>query len=126
MKPLAMALAAGFAAFVVVGVAVTELALPWIEFSLFLGLPVGLVAGVSVAAAVYVGLSEDARGQHRRIAVATTGFGVVFLAVLILATVAVQRSVVSSLVLAVGAGMATAVLTYVWLGRSSRRGNHRR
>lgn len=43
-RTVAMALAAGVAVFLTVGASVTEFALGWIEFSLFVGFPVGLVA----------------------------------------------------------------------------------
>lgn len=118
-NPLVMALVAGFAVLLVVGAAVTELALPWIEFSLFVGFPAGLVAGVAVAAAVYLGLAADAPARRRRVAVATAGFGAVFLAVLTVATVTASLSVVASLVLGVVAGLTAATLAYV-LGGATR------
>jgi hypothetical protein len=59
-KSLGYALAAGLAVFLTVGVAVTELAGTWVEFSLFVGLPAGIVAGAAAAAAVTVGLSDGA------------------------------------------------------------------
>lgn len=58
-RSIGAALVAGIATFLVVGVAVTELAFAWIEFSLFVGVPVGLVAGPFVAV-------EDGRSRARR------------------------------------------------------------
>lgn len=70
------------AAFVVVTVVVTELASATIEFSLFVGLPAGVVAGLLVGAFTYRWLGADEPGRRRRGA-AFAAFGVVFLAVLI-------------------------------------------
>ena len=58
LESLAYALIAGVAAFLAVGVAVTEIASAWIEFSVFVGLPAGVVAGIVVAAAVALGLAD--------------------------------------------------------------------
>ncbi|WP_336364981.1 hypothetical protein [Halalkalicoccus salilacus] len=82
-KLFGLALAAGVATFLIVGVAITEFAQPWVEFSLFLGIPVGFVAGAFTAAAVYFGLADDELAQRRHIAGAFARFGVVFLVVLI-------------------------------------------
>lgn len=108
LRSLGLALAAGVAAFLLVGVAVTELALAWIEFSLFVGLPAGLAAGAFVAAAVYLGLAEDAPARRRRVAVTAGGFGVGFLVVLVLIAVVVDLGVVSSLGVALFAGAVVA------------------
>lgn len=53
---LAAGLVAGAAAFVLVAIGVTSLFGPQIEFSLFVGLPVGLWAGIATATLVAVGL----------------------------------------------------------------------
>jgi hypothetical protein len=78
-KSLGYALAAGLAVFLTVGVAVTELAGTWVEFSLFVGLPAGIVAGAAAAAAVTVGLSDGADPRLHRIAGGMAAFGVGFL-----------------------------------------------
>jgi hypothetical protein len=81
-RTLALALAAGLAAFLAVGAAVTDLALRWIEFSLFVGLPVGAVAGATAAALVVVGSGEEASARQRAVGIAVGAFGIVFLLVL--------------------------------------------
>jgi len=81
-RTLALALAAGRAAFLAVGAAVTDLALRWIEFSLFVGLPVGAVAGATAAALVVVGSGEEASARQRAVGIAVGAFGIVFLLVL--------------------------------------------
>ncbi len=51
LKSVLVSLSLGIVAFLVVGILVTELVSPWIEFSLFVGIPAGIVAGVVVALA---------------------------------------------------------------------------
>jgi hypothetical protein len=96
-RAIGAALVSGLAAFVAVGAAVTEAALAWIEFSLFVGLPVGALAGVVTAVGVYLGLARDAPNRRRTIAIATGAFGAVFLGVLLLAAVAADLGVATSL-----------------------------
>lgn len=90
---------AGLAA-LVGGAAVTEVALRWVAFSLFVGVPAGLAAGVVVAAAVLLGLVEDAPAGRRRAATAIGGFGATFLVVLVAAASVGGQGVVVSLVVA--------------------------
>lgn len=70
------------AGFLVVGVVVTELASTAIEFSLFVGLPAGVVAGLLSGALAYRWLGAAAAGPRRR-GVALAAFGVVFLGALV-------------------------------------------
>ena len=111
-KSLGSALAAGIAAFLVVGVAVTELASTWIEFSLFVGLPAGIAAGAAVAAAVAYGLGEPTTSRQRRLAASTAGFGVGFLAALVLSGF-VGLGVALSMGLGVVVGLVAAVVSYL-------------
>lgn len=108
-RSIGAALVAGIATFLVVGVAVTELAFAWIEFSLFVGVPVGLVAGAFVAAGVYLGLADDAPERRRRVALAVAGFGAVFLAVLLVA-ITFDLGVVTSFVLGAVLGLLAAAV----------------
>lgn len=75
LRRVALAFGAGLASLLLVGVAVTELAQPAIEFSLFLGIPVGVLAGVVVAAFVFGGLAPDAPSERRPPALALGYFG---------------------------------------------------
>lgn len=117
MRPrtLVLALAAGIAVFLVVAVVVTELALPYIEFSLFVGLPAGALAGLLAAA--YVLLRGDAEPPATFGALALGAFGVVFLTVLVVAVVgfAVRNSL--AVPVAGGVGSLAALATYLWLAR---------
>jgi hypothetical protein len=80
MKPrtLGLALVAGLAAVLLVGIGVTELLQPRIEFSLLVGIPAGAVAGAVTAAAVARGVAGDGPGP-RRVAFTVAAFGAAFL-----------------------------------------------
>ncbi|MFW6448371.1 MAG: hypothetical protein ACOC0X_02390 [Halobacteriota archaeon] len=77
LRSIGLATAAGIAAFLLVTVAVTEAASATIEFSLFVGLPAGVIAGIAAMASVYVGLNRGQRG--RAVAAAAGAFGLGFL-----------------------------------------------
>jgi len=85
LRTVGFGVVAGVAALLVVGVLGTELGTAaGIEFSLFVGIPVGAVAGVAVAGFVFVRL-EDTDRSRRRPAVALSGFGVAFVVALLVA-----------------------------------------
>ena len=111
LKTLAIALAAALAAFVIVGVAVTELAGPSIEFSLFVGIPAGLVAGAVAGAAVALGLGADDAG-NRRIAAGFGAFGVAFLATFLVGTFLLSAGVVLSILVGCVVGVVAAPVGY--------------
>lgn len=100
VRSLLVALAAGVAAFIVVGAAVSEYTLRWIEFSVFVGIPAGLAAGAFVAAGVYLGLADDAPAQRRRVASAFGGFGVAFVVLLVGLAAGLGLGTVQSMVVA--------------------------
>jgi len=112
IKSLVYALAAGLAVFLAVGVAVTELAGAWIEFSLFVGLPAGIAAGAAVAAAVAFGLSGGADPRLRRIAGGMAGFGIGFLLAVVGLGI-LGFGVVLSMGVAVVVGLVAAVVSYL-------------
>lgn len=112
-KTLTLALAAGIATFLVVAVAVTELLAGRIEFSLFVGLPAGLLAGAVAAALVALGLETDAPPERHRIAMAAGGFGAAFLLVLALGAGLFDVGTVLALALAAIVALLVAVTTYV-------------
>ncbi|WP_247008120.1 hypothetical protein [Halorientalis litorea] len=111
LRTLALALAAGVSAFVLVAVAVTELASSRIEFSLFLGLPAGLVAGAVTTALVAVGLGRSP--ASRRFALAAAAFGVAFPLSLVAIAFLVGSGILTAMAVAVVVGTAAAVGTYV-------------
>lgn len=112
-KSLGLALAAGVAIFLIVGVTVTEFVQPWIEFSLFLGIPAGFAAGAFIAAAVYLGLADDEPAQRRHIVGAFAGFGAVFLVVLIVLGGLLNLGVTLALGIAVVVGILVGIGAYI-------------
>lgn len=117
-KSLALAFAAGITTFLVVGIVVTELAQPSIEFSLFLGIPAGLGAGAFVTAIVYRSLADDAPAERRRIAFAVATFGLVFLLVLVAVATLLDLGTVVSLIVAAVVGILASVSAYLGGGPS--------
>lgn len=105
--------ASGIAGFLVAGIVTTELVAPYIYFSLFVGIPVGLVAGVAVAAIVAVGLGPAAGPGRRRVALALGTFGVVFLLALFGIAGGLGTGVVLALVAASVLGLVAAVIVYL-------------
>jgi hypothetical protein len=112
LKYLSLALLSGIAAFLIVGATVTEFAQSWIEFSLFLGIPVGLVTGAVTAAAVYLGLADDAP-VSRRVAVSVAAFGVGFLIALVVFGWLLNIGVTTALIVSVVVALAVAVVAYL-------------
>lgn len=112
LRAFALAGAAGVAAFILVGVAVTEVTVRWIEFSLFVGIPAGILAGVVASIVVYLGLTRDTPKVRRRVALALGTFGATFLAVLVVA-VLLERTVVMSILLATATGAIAGLIVFV-------------
>lgn len=112
-KSVGVALAAGIAIFLIIGVAITELAQSWIEFSLFLGIPAGFAAGAFTAVAVYLGLADNAPAHRRRITGAFAGSGTVFLVVLIVLGGLLNLGVTLALGIAFVVGFLTGIGVYV-------------
>lgn len=85
IRTLGYAAAAGIATFLVVFVVVSEALLPYIEFSVLVGIPAGLFVGVLVAAFVLTQLGKEDDRTRRAIAYALSAFGVTLLIVFVLA-----------------------------------------
>lgn len=83
LETLGLVFGVAIATFLLVGLAVTELVQPWIEFSLFVGIPAGLLAGAITGALVVLGLRTEAPAQSKRVALAFAVFGLVFLVVVV-------------------------------------------
>jgi hypothetical protein len=112
LKTPAIALAAAVAAFVIVGVAVTELAGQRMEFSLFVGIPAGLVSGAVAGAAVVIGLGSE-EGGNRRIAAGFGAFGVAFLATFLVGAFLIDAGVVLSILVGGVVGVVAAPIGYL-------------
>jgi hypothetical protein len=113
LKSLSLALLSGIATFLIVGVAVTEFAQSWIEFSLFLGIPAGIASGAFTAGAVYLGLADDAPVHRRRIVTSLTAFGVGFLVSLVMLEWIVNIGITSAIVVSVAGALVVAVMAYL-------------
>lgn len=117
MRPKSVAIAGtiGFATFVLVGIAVTALLEPRIEFSMFVGFPVGLLGGVLAGAAVLLFLADNEE-TTRVIAGTLTWFLVGFLGTVGVLMVGLNGGVASSVGVAVVVGVLAAALAYLRIG----------
>jgi hypothetical protein len=116
--PLLVAPGAAITTTLFVAVAVIELLA--VEFSAIVGLPVGVLAGLAVFAAVLAGYGSVGAGARRAVAgLAAFGYAVLVLLALRYANVAGARSLVTVPVL-VGAGVATALAVSLGLWVSGR------
>ncbi|MFB6103526.1 MAG: hypothetical protein ABEJ57_00380 [Halobacteriaceae archaeon] len=80
LRRTAVALTTGAVTFLLVAVAVTAALEPRIEFSVFLGLPAGFIAGVLVTAGVALTLSDPENGLYA-VGVGTGAAGITVLLV---------------------------------------------
>lgn len=112
IRTLGYAAAAGIATFLVVFVVVSEALLPYIEFSVLVGIPAGLFVGVLVAAFVLTQLGKEDDRTRRGIAYALGAFGVTLLIVFVLATT-LQVGVTISLLGAVIVGVLVGIGVFV-------------
>lgn len=100
-----------FATAVLVGGAVTAILEPRIEFSLFLGIPAGLLFGVVGSAFVAAGLVSQ-ESLRRRIASAAAGFSLAFLLSFAVALLVLDAGTVVSLGFSVVLGLVGGVFAY--------------
>lgn len=114
-----LGLVVAVAGFVAVGVVVTELVSSAIEFSLFVGLPAGALAGVFLGVATYAWLGSEVATARRRGA-ALAAFGTVFSLALIVAVLVANLRNSQALPLAAVLGVVAAAGASAWLWRSGR------
>lgn len=112
LKSLTLALVAGIASFLLVGFTVAAVTERWIEFSVFLGIPAGLIAAVVAAAAVALGFDSQRPEAHRRIALGVGLFGIGFLVTLVV-LVAASQGLVLSMTVGVVIGVLAAFIGYI-------------
>ncbi|RKD97531.1 hypothetical protein [Halopiger aswanensis] len=117
LKTGVFALVAGIAAFFGVGIGVTAITAHWIEFSVFLGLLTGTIAGAVVTIAVSVGFVDDVPDGRQRIGGTAIGFGVGFVAGIVGGAALEPIGTVSSL----GVGLLLGVLVAVGVWRYTAR-----
>lgn len=121
-KSLVLATSAGLAAFLLVGGTATAIFEQWIEFSLFIGIPIGLLAGVVAGGGVAAGLSEEA-STRQRIAKIVAGFSLGFLLSLAVLLLFWNGGMTVSLGISIAVGLVVAVFVD-WLRPSSPAGNN--
>lgn len=111
LRDVALAVVSGLATFVIVGVAVTEVTAEWIEFSLFVGIPAGVISGVAVTLVVYLGLTSETPGTRRPIAIGLGTFGGVFILVLVLGLI-INTPTVTVLLVATAVGVVGGIIAF--------------
>ncbi|QCC47312.1 hypothetical protein [Halobellus limi] len=112
VRAIAAAAGAGVVAFLGAFVAVTELLAPTVEFSVFLGIPAGLIAGAVVAAVALLGLGTD--DGPRAPAAALLAFAIVFLVAFVGLLVGLGVGAVLALVPAVGVAAVGGLVVFLW------------
>ncbi len=108
-----VATAAGLTTFLLATVAVTSLFERWIEFSVFVGLPAGLLAGVLAFGAVAYRLAGAAPARQRRLVGAVGGFSAAFLLSLLGLMIGFGGSVALSIGVALLVGVIGLLIGYV-------------
>ena len=121
-KSVAIAGTVAITAFLVAGIAVTALLEPRIEFSLFLGIPTGVFAGVLVAWGVNRGLTTEEDPRRRSVAWTVGGFSLAFLFSLVGFVLVLDEGVAMSLGLSLAGGLVGGLLAFLFarLGRSGQ------
>lgn len=114
-------IAVGLTTFLVITVAVTELLQSRIEFSLLVGIPVGLVAGVIITALLVRGFADGPSERERWI---SASFGAVSIAVLVVIVAGALLQVGTTM--AAIAGTIVGLVTAVWLSRRDGERAHAR
>jgi len=112
-----LAIASGFATFLIVGMGVSQLAHQWLPAPLFMGLVIGAVAGAVATASVTAGLTGGVQDRQRRLAGGFAGYSVGFLIGFLVATSVLGAGVVS----AIGIGIVVGFLAAGWGSRQGQR-----
>lgn len=108
-----LAIASGFATFLIFGIGITILVDQWIGPAFLLGLFVGSIVGAVATAAVTAGLTGDVSSRQRRLAGGFAGYTVGFLGGFIVASRILSLDVISS----IGAGVVVGFLVAGWGSR---------
>lgn len=111
-KSVLLAVSAGLATFLLVGAAVTMVFEQWIEFSVFVGLPAGVLAGVLVGGGVAFGLAAKAP-KRSQIAGTVAGFSIGFLLSLGILVLVWDGGVAVSLAVSISIGLLVAILAWL-------------
>ncbi|WP_049986874.1 hypothetical protein [Halobellus rufus] len=111
VRTVAVAVVAGIAAFLVSAVAVIELLLPTMEFSVFVALPAGIFVGSAVTSLVL--FAYRGGDDTRRIANAIGAFAATFLVAFGVVLFVVGVGAVVSLLVAIVVGAVGALVVYL-------------
>jgi hypothetical protein len=113
---------AAVASGLLVGLAVTAALESRIEFSLFLGIPAGLLASVLAGWGVWRGLTAVSDPRRRSVAWAVAGFSLAFLLTFGALVLLLNEGATMSLGLGLAGGLVGGLLAYLY----ARTGRHRR
>jgi hypothetical protein len=105
LRVVGYALAAGVGVFLVATVAVSELLLSRIEFSILVGLPVGLFAGALTTALVLLQLGRGTDPTRRGLAMGAAAFGGALLGVFAVSALLLNHGLLFALGIGVGFGL---------------------
>lgn len=122
LKSLILTASVALTAFLLVGGAVTAIFEQWIEFSLFVGIPVGLLAGVLAAGGVAMSRTADSPDTNRRIARLVSGFSIGFLGSIAVLLFVWNGGVVLTIGVSIAVGLLSAVL-FDWRNRTTPTGD---
>jgi len=114
LKEVALTIGTGFVAFLLVGVAVTSGLDQWIAFSLIIGIPAGIVAGVLTGGAVAYRLANAGTERRHRIQNALTGFVAGFGLTLLVLAVVWNSGLTFALSTALLVGFLGLLIGYAW------------
>lgn len=112
-EPLWVGVAGGFVAFLVVSVAITAFARPWIDASLFLGIPAGFAAGVSVTTAVSLRRADGVPARRGPSFTILAGVSAALLLTIVLFVVMLTIGIVFALGILFVAGLVGIILALV-------------
>lgn len=125
LRTVVLALSAGVATTLLVGLAVTEALVPTIAFSILVGLPVGLASGLFVGSLVLLALADrDATATNRHAATAVGVCGLVLLVAFTVTGFVLDVGVTIGIVGGAVVGVVLGVVTFVWLERQDSTAVH--
>ncbi|MFB6187106.1 MAG: hypothetical protein ABEI86_09605, partial [Halobacteriaceae archaeon] len=96
---------ASVATFLAVFLVVSELLLPYVEFSVLIGIPTGIVIGALIGAFVLLQMEQETNKRNQRIAYSLGIFGMTVLVVFAIVVSGFRRSITISLFVSIIVGV---------------------